>query len=263
MTTLTISIEVADAADTRHRMVLASLPNSFRVVDRQAEVVLLSGMDPTRLKQACAEGARAVVIDRPGRLTSEDLRIIVDVADRQGCIVVPAPRYASRAATAGELVGQATVDLVESTIRSGDTLRSCLVEQLALMRALLGPVSAVEVLHGSVSHYVLRATMVRRPQTQVLLNGLASTNGAEEASAHAVGPDRRVTLRIDDGPLARPAELHCFDRDGAHSPWPLHQHAHRLTLAQLHRLLTTGNDGPSYSAAHLLEDVRLARALTT
>jgi hypothetical protein len=78
----------------------------------------------------------------------------------------------------------------------------------------------------------------------------------------AIGPERHVKIRIDADPLARPAEIHCYHRDGGTSPWPLHQHAHRLTLARLHRLLTTGEGDLSYSLNDLGHDLQLAAALT-
>ena len=89
--------------------------------------------------------------------------------------------------------------------------------------------------------------MADHPKSHVLLNGLSLPNAVDEVALQAVGPERRLEIRIDAGPLARPAEIHCYRREGGSSPWPLHQHAHRLTLARLHRLLTTGEGDLSYS----------------
>ena len=103
--------------------------------------------------------------------------------------------------------------------------------------------------------------MVDHPRSHVVLNGLASANGVEEASLHAICADRRLAVRIDAGPFARPADIMLFDARGARSPWPLHQHAHRVTLARLHRLLTTGEGSVTYSLEDLRHDLRLADAL--
>jgi hypothetical protein len=262
MTACTISIDSTGPDATLYRTVLASLRNSYRLVDADAEVVLVSATDPAKAKRACGGETRAIVIDQPGRLSSHDLAAIADAAEQHGCTVVPAMRYGPRASAAADLLGTAQVDLLDSTINSGDTLRSSLVEQLALLRAVLAPVESVRVLHASVSHYVLEATIADHPQSHVLLNGVASTRGVDEMSLQAIGPERHVSVRIDAGPLARPAQIRRYDGSGGHSPWPLHQHAHRITLARLHRQLTTGEGGRSYSLQDLDHDVRLASVLT-
>ena len=261
MTVCTISIDVTDAAVTLYRTVLASLPNSYRIVDAGAEVALVSATDSARIRQLCAGEARAVVIDRPGQLSNTDLPAIAAAADRHDCTVVPAMLYGPRADAAADLLGTAQVDLLESTIISTETLRSSLVEQLAVLRTVLGSVASVRNLHASVSHYVLEATMADRPMSHVLLNGLSLPNAIDEVTLQAIGPKRHVKMRIDAGPLARPAEIYCYHRDGGTSPWPLHQHAHRLTLSRLHRLLTTGESDLSYSLTDLQHDLQLAAAL--
>jgi hypothetical protein len=262
MTACTISIDSTDAAATLYRTVLASLPNSYRILDADAEVVLVSATDPARIQQVCSGGTRAVVIDRPGRLSSSDLAAIKVAADRQDCIVVPAVLYGPRADAAADLLGTAHVDLLESTVISPEALRASLVEQLAVLRTMLGSVASVRVLHASVSHYVLEATMADHPKSHVLMNGLSLPTAVDEVALQAIGPERHVKIRIDADPLARPAEIHCYHRDGGTSPWPLHQHAHRLTLARLHRLLTAGEGDLSYSLNDLRHDLQLAAALT-
>jgi hypothetical protein len=261
VTACTISIDATGAAVTLYRTVLASLPNSFRMVDAGGEVALVSATDPARIQQLCSGKTRAVIIDRPGRLSNAELAAIAAVADRHDCTVVPAVLYGPRAAAAADLLGTARVDLLESTIISPETLRSSLVEQLALLRSVLGPVASLRNLHASVSHYVFEATMVDYPKSHVLLNGLCLPNALDEVTLQAIGPERHLKMRIDADPLARPAEIHCYHRDGGTSPWPLHQHAHRLTLARLHRLLTTGEGDLSYSLTDLHHDLQVAAAL--
>jgi hypothetical protein len=262
MTSCTISIDTTGLDAALHRTVLASLPNSYRLVDGDADVVLVSASDPAKVERLCSDATRAIVVDQPGRLAGHELAAIADAADRHSCIVVPALRFGPRVEAAADLLGTARVDLLESTINSRDTLRSSLVEQLALVRSLLGPVASIRVLHSSLSHYVVHATMADSPRSQVLLNGLTSPNAVDEASVHAISAERRLVVRIDAGPLARPAEICCFDGDGERSPWPLHQHAHRITLARLHRLLTTRESDLVYSLQDLRHDVQLAAALS-
>ena len=118
MTARTISIDATGAVITLYRTVLASLPNSYRIVDTDAEVVVVSASDPARIQQVCSGETRAVVIDRPGRLSSHELAAIAAAAGRHDCIVVPAVLYGPRADAAADLLDTARVDLLESTIIS-------------------------------------------------------------------------------------------------------------------------------------------------
>jgi hypothetical protein len=261
VTAFTVSIDTTGPDSILHRTVLAGLPNSYRLVGGAAEVAVVSSSDSARAERAAASGARAVVLDQPGRLTFEELAAVESVAGQNDCVVVPAPRYGPRLTAASGLLGRADVDLLDSTIRSRDTFRSSLVEQLAMVRQVLGSVASLRALHTSMSHYSLEAAMVDHPRSHVILNGLASVNGVEEVSLHAIGTDRRLVVRIDAGPFARPADIMLFDAHGARSQWPLHPHAHRITLALLHRLLTTGEGSVTYSLDDLRHDLRLADAL--
>jgi hypothetical protein len=262
VTTLTASIDVADPGSVLHRIVLASLPNSYRLVDGAAEVALVSATDPARADRAVSGRARAIVVDQPGWLSPAELDVLEDIAEQQGCTLVPAPRYAPRLTSAASLLDGADTDLVESTITSRQGFRSSLVEQLAMLRQVLGSVAAIRVLHSSASHYVVEATMIDHPSSHVVLNGVVSPTGTEEATLHTIGADRHLAVRIDAGPLARPAEISLYDGAGRQSPWPVHQHAHRITLALLHTLLTTGEGDVTYSVLDLRHDLRLAAALT-
>jgi hypothetical protein len=262
VTSCTASIDTSGPNSVLHLTMLAGLPNSYRLVAGAAEVAFVSASDPARAERAAAGRARAVVVDEPGLLALEELAVIESVAEENDCVVVPAPRYGPRLAAATEPLDRADVDLLESTITSRSSFRSSLVEQLALVRQVFGAVASIRVLHSSASHYTLEASMADHPRSHVVLNGLASNDDVEEISLHAIGADRRLVVRIDAGPFARPADITLFDVHGGRSPWPLHQHAHRITLARLHRLLTTGEGSVTYSSEDLRHDLHLADVLT-
>lgn len=261
MTPLTASIEMAGPYSVLHCTVLSSLPNSYRLVEGPADVVLVSATEPAAAERAVGGGARAVFIDQPGRLSLPELVVLEDLADQSGCIVVPAPRYGPRLAVSPDLLDGTPIELVESTVTSRDSPRSSLVEQLALVRRVLGVAMSIRVLHSSGSHYVVEATMADHPDSHVLLNGVASPAGAEEATLQTVGVEQHLVVRIDAGPLARPPDISLFDGGGRQSPWPVHQHAHRITLGLLHTLLTAGEGSLTYSVADLRHDLRLAAVL--
>jgi len=260
VTTYTVSINANGSDAALHRMVLAGLPNSYRLVEGDAEVVLVSAADLADIDRRCSSDTRAVVVDQPGLLSPGELAAVADIATRHDCIVVPAPRYAPRLAISGDLLGDSVVEILESTVTSSRSLRSSLVEQLALLRPVLGAVESVRLLRVAASHYSFEAAMLDHPRSHVLLNGVASSIGSDEATLHSVSADRRVVVRIDAGPVARPAEISCYDAGGTRTPWPVHQHSHRITLVQLHGVLSTGVGDVTYSIEDLRHDVQLADA---
>ncbi len=268
MTTCTARVDGTGPDAVLHRTVLASLPNRYRLTDGAAEVVLVSAGDGTDVERLCGEGARAVVVDRPGRLSPDELGATVETAARNDCIVAAAPRFAPRLAAALEPLESidafegGDVALLESAITGHDEFPSLLVEQLASVRTILGAVASVRVLHFSATHYVVDATMADDQPAHVIVNGFASPSGVDELSLHAVGARQRLAVRIDAGPLARPARIDYFDRNGQHAPWPVHQHAHRITLASLHQVLTAGAGVVPYGHEMLQHDVQCAAALT-
>ena len=257
MTTYTVSIDSEGPDAALHRMVLAGLPNSYRLVERDADVVLISAPDPAKLHGRFSSNTRAVVVDQPGLLSPGGLAAIGHTTDGHECIVVPALRYAPRLAAAGDLLGDCRVDILESTVTSTRSLRSSLVEQLALLRTTLGEVASIQALTVAESHYVFAATMLDHPQANVLLNGVKSLTATDEATLHSLSADRRVVVRIDARPVGRPAEISLYDASGTRTPWPVHQHAHRLTLTQLHGVLTTGQGNMPYSFELLRQDLQL------
>jgi hypothetical protein len=257
VTTYTVSIDGDGSDAALHRMVLAGLPNSYRLVEQDAEVILVSAPVPAEFERRCSSNTRAVVIDQPGGLSPGDLAVIGDTADRHGFIVVPAPRYAPRLAAVGDVFGDRRVEILESTVTSGRHLRSSLVEQLAMLRVAMGAVASIRDLCVAESSYVFAATMLDHPRTSVLLNGVASSIGNDEATLHSLSADRRVVVRIDARPMARPAEISVHDANGTRMPNPVHQHAHRLTLVQLHEELMTGEGSVPYSFEDLRHDAQL------
>jgi hypothetical protein len=260
VTRLTARVD-ADGADAALlRTVLASIPNHYQLTDGPPDVVVMSSDDESQIADACRDAVKAVVLDRPGRLPPHTLKAIAETAGQHGCLLAPAARFAPTLPAAPELFDCSSVDLLECTISSHGGLSSSLVEQLALVRALLGEVKSIHLLQRTTTHYVVDATIADHPRTHALLNGLTSPLSAEEATIRAVGPQAHLALRLNGG-CARPAEITRYDGVGARSPWPSHQHAHRATLTRLHTVLTTGVGELPYPFEALSHDARLAGAV--
>ena len=117
MTTCTVSIDPDGPNRVLHRTSWPACPTAIGSWTERGGRRRTDN-DPVRLERLCADGARAVVLDRPGRLSSNDLAAVAAAAERHDCLLVPAPLYGpSFAATTFVDV---TVELLESTIR-GDT----------------------------------------------------------------------------------------------------------------------------------------------
>ena len=239
MTRLTARID-ADGADAALlRTVFASIPNHYQLTDGPPDVVVMCSDDESQIADACREAVKAVVLDRPGRLSAKTLKAIAEIAGQHGCLLAPAARFAPALPAAPELLDCAGVDLFECTISSHGGFSSSLVEQLALVRALLGDVKSIQLLHRTTTHYVIDATIADHPGTHVLLNGLTSPLGAEEATIHAVGPQAHLALRLNGG-SARPARSPAttvseHGRHGRHTNTPTEPRSHDCTLSDHRR----------------------------
>ncbi|HEY0519006.1 MAG TPA: hypothetical protein VGC84_05890, partial [Ilumatobacteraceae bacterium] len=259
MTTYTVSIDEPGVDAVVHRMVLASLPNSYRLVDGAADVAVVSAHDPEAVARAIALAPKAVVVDRPGRLSEVEVVAMQDLARRHDCLLVPSPRYAPRTGAVHELIDADEIGLTESTITSSEPHRSSFAEQLAVVRNVLGAVSSARMLDRSPSHFIVQVSIAER-RSHILLNGFVTVNAIEQVSLRAVGVERRLSIEIDGGPLARPARIRVHDAAGDHGPWPRYEHALRLTLAKVHDALTNsrGAAGLRYTWTDLQHDVGLA-----
>ena len=259
MTQLTARIDASGAEARMFRTVLASLPNSYRLTDGTADVVLTSGTEAETVAAACSNETRAVVVDLPGHLTPEAVTEITVAAATHDCVVIAATRFAPRLIDTPGLT-RSTASLITSTISTQHDVASMFVEQLAMLRVVAGSVASIRVLHRSRSHHLVRATMANDASIRVVLDQVNSPVGAEEATVHVISAAEHLDVHIDARPSARPADITLFSDVGGRSPWPVHQHAHRITLSRLHAHLANYGE-LAYSLDDLRHDVQLASAL--
>ena len=212
MSRWTVRNELSGPGRTRMDAVLASLPSLFAVVPSgPAEVRVVSGAEPERVRHACHESARAIVIERPGMLEPADLDDCVEVAARSGGTLVPALVFVPRVAAVlarGELAESvAQIEYTLTSARWGP--HESLVELLAAIRFALGPIESARLHHRVGSEMVVEAA-AHGSSTLVLLNRIDSVR-AGALELRAIGRNTLLEVGVSDGPLARTAAVRRSD----------------------------------------------------
>lgn len=256
---LTVRFATTTRDAARHREVVASLPLRWREVDGDADVVVVSGLDPDSgpAVGAVAGGARALVLASPGALALDALRLIEEAVAGPGVVVVPALHYAPRLAAGCAAPQAVVVDIVLTTGEARPSRTGMLVEQLAALRRVAGAGISVRGLHRSPSHTVVEVAL--GGGRSALLTALVSPVGADSLRVHAVGGEERWEIEIPDTD-ARPARVSQASSAGVRTAAPVHQRSERITWLGLHELLATGTGELPYTFADLLHDRGLAEA---
>ena len=223
--------------------VLASLPLSYTPVpDGGAGGVTVvdgAGRWPAEVVQALEGGADGVIVVQPG---PEDVAGLRDRAASRGVVVVDST-WASNpvVAAAGQAVRAAAGphSRVECRIvvRVGADLSRSLLDQISLLRALVGPVSDLEILHQSEHGYAGEA---RAGGARVDFSMVCTNATPEHAKVRLLTSDGSIEVEIPNGETARPANLTVTGPSGALMAPTLYESGHRATWRRLHRLITGG-----------------------
>ncbi|MGH3277441.1 MAG: hypothetical protein ACRDNZ_24340 [Streptosporangiaceae bacterium] len=248
---LSVALDPQDAARSGlHRTILASLPARFRAASGTwpaADVVLISGDQPRwqqRAQDAIASGVPAIVLSGFAAMTPEAVTQVASGAADAGVIAAADLAYASVRgwagavhALAGDLPSCAVLDsIITAPLPAAGTpeavaLRSALVEQLALLRPLLGETGRLRVVHTAPREYVLAG-----PQTElaVTLSGALSDAAGHQLDLTLVGARRRWHARFAADALAAPVTISAWDSGGERA-WPLaYESGHRSAWLRLH-----------------------------
>ena len=219
---LTVALDATDSAVAAlHRAVLASLPQRFLVtgkrVGESTDIVVVSGQKPFWL-------------DRVGRAI--DAGIAVD------------------ARSASLIDSVVTVeDATESSLFAG------LVEQMALVRSLLGSFDHLGCIHRTARQHAL---VGHSGQAAVSLTAIASQTSGSTLRMDVVSAARRWQAHFDDTALARPTEITLYDGNGALSHPLLYASGRRSTWMQLHAAITEQASIP-YSLEDLATDLEIVK----
>jgi hypothetical protein len=223
--------------------VLASLPLSFTpAVDAGAGAVIVvdgSGRWPAAAVRALQDGANGVIVVQPG---PDDLAMVRDLAAEKGVVVIDST-WASNPVVqeAGEAF-RAAIGLrsrleCRTVVRQGTDLDRALLDQLSLLRALVGPGADLEILHRSKTGYAAEA---RANGSAVDLSVVCTNAAPEHSKVRLLTSDGSIEVEIPSGETARPANLTITSSTGAQIAPTLYESGHRATWRRLHQLITSG-----------------------
>ena len=278
---LSVAVDPQDSARSGlHRTILASLPARFRLAaeanGQVADVVLVSGDRPSwqqRAMEAVASRTSAIVLSGFGAMTAEAVTQVATTAAGAGIITAVDTAYASARtwsdavpALASSLPGSAVLDsiitapLPATGVPVATALRTLLVEQLAVLRPLLGEPGTLDVVHAGAREYVLAGP---QQELAVTLSG-AVCGGGNQLDLALVGAQRRWHARFAVDTLAAPVAISVWDADGERT-WPLaYESGHRTAWLRLHGAVGQGArphpEAAIYTASQLAADLATAQA---
>lgn len=266
-TTLSIFASEAVRATRATDAVLASLPLSYTpAADAGASAVIVvdgSGRWTAAAADALQDGAAGVIVVQPGpddvgelRTLGAEHRVVVIDSTWASNPVVQEAGEAFRAA-----IGQRSRLECRTVVRVGTDLDQSLLDQLSLLRALVGPVVDLEILYRSEAGYVGEA---RANGSAVDLSVVCTNATPESATVRLLTADGSVEVEIPNGETAQPAYLTITSPSGAHIAPTLYESGHRSTWRRLHRLITSDEpsadlDGVEADIATLLRNTKTTR----
>lgn len=227
--------------------VLASLPLSYAPAPTASpgDVELVDGTGdwPAGVGAALAAGAAGVIVLRPTAVGAAALAaldapsvpvlldspwagnpVVADAADALRTVLDPRSRLECRV-----------------IVRPGADLRQALLDQLSLVRALVGAVSGLQIVHRDDHGYLAEG---QAGDAAVDLSATCTRALPERAELRVLTPEGSVELLIPSPKTAQPALLSIIDPDGIHGRPTVFESAARATWRRLHTLLPTGGPAP-------------------
>ena len=262
---LTVALDVTDSAVVAlHRAVLASLPQRFLVTGKRvgecADIVVVSAQESfwlDRVGRAVDAGTKGILLATPTAadpvqvrtLATEGLLIAVDIRFAPDpCWAVAVSDIAVDARCASLIDCVMTVeDATESSLFAG------LVEQVALVRSLLGSFDHLGCIHRTARQHAL---VGHSGGAAVNLTAVASQTLGSTLRLDVVSVARHWQAHFDDTALARPTEIILYDGNGALSRPLLYASGRRSTWMQLHAAITQQASIP-YSLEDLATDLEI------
>jgi hypothetical protein len=224
MTPVSVSFDGPVTA-ARHAPVLASLPDHFRVVRSDADILVVDGTVPG-WPSSCT-GARAVLVDRP-RPDDDDLPRGVELYADAG--YADAPTWAATLPRIQDSLDSAA-SLIESivTVSHPDELADGLLTQLVMARSLLGNVTVEPVTVAPGRGYVVTG----KGASGAILS-LSGTVGPAGLTLTTVSPKERWHIDMPTHDSARPVNIARFDATGTHTGRPRFESPRRALWRGIH-----------------------------
>lgn len=223
---------------------LASVPALFRESASGGEIVVVDGSDllwATQVQEAVLGGSAGVLLTAPGPCPASDLADAVRTVGAAGTpVVVPLRLVGNQAwAHSAEAVQRCAEQSVflDSVNRwlpgAGESqpLFDSLVEQLALVGSVVGPVDSLQVRHRSASQFIINGMA-----GDVVVNLTATLTEAPDAGMQVelVGIQERWSFWLPDSCTARPGKITRYTTAGLESARPVFESSGRRAWIRLY-----------------------------
>jgi hypothetical protein len=263
-TELTVFASAAADAAGRIAQTVASLPVSLHPGAEGADLVGVAG-DPgwtAGALGAIRAGARGVLVVDP---VAEDVTLLAAEAEAAGVPVVldspwaHNPAVLESAAALAERNDAETLLEVRVDLPVGTELDRALLGQLALVRAVAGPVARLRFDRRNRTGY--DALGVLTSGARLNLGAILSNGLPPAASVRMTRAKDAVRLSVPDPGTAAPGLLVVSDERGATLRTTTWESAHRVAWRRLHELVTT--DAPWTELDGFEQDLAVARQALT
>ena len=253
--TTPVTIYATEGAQSAAATVLASLPLSYAPGEgAEGSVAIVSGSAdwPTTAIGALDAGAVAVIVVQPEPADVETLQA-------RAALVALDTRWATNPVVASASTAFTTAlphgSHIECQVNLpvGSPIETAMLDQLVLLRVLVGPVTDLRVLTRSSNGYAAEGRAAGHP---VDLSLVCTDADLESASVRLLTTDGSVELTIPSGLTAQPARLTVTGPDGAHLTPTLYESGHRATWRRVRHLLS------AQSGANDLDDFASDRKTT-
>lgn len=235
--------------------VLASLPVSYapaQMADSPAVSIVDGGVGwPRQVREALDVGARGVIVVHPEPLDVESLTgvstpVVLDSIWAGNPAVAAAADSFHGASTSAQLVECRIVTA------PGRSPAACLLDAATLLRAVISPLSRLELLARDSTSFIAIGEIGR---LGVGVSLLTSTGVAPHAYLRTLTDDGGVEITIPHPGTARPAEVVITDQTGTRTLPTLWESSHRATWRRTHELVRAGD--PCTDLVDLAADLRV------
>jgi hypothetical protein len=259
---LTVSVRGEGPDAVLQRAVLATVPNDFRVVEGEGDILLVSGRDGNAAEMLASAGpaTRAIMVTTPAALDAGALAALAS-AEAAGTPVMLGfayvPWFGAEGLAFDAALGE-EVALLDLTADVADAagLRDALLEQLHIGRAMMGTLTSTSTLLATATATVVEAAGGTAPfkWRMTACKGLA-----DKLTVERVSRERRTTVEIVADAPARPGRITHQDATGSHTQGPLYQSGYRVCWKTLYAALEAGSV-PAGTLAGLESDLALLPA---
>ena len=243
--------KVEDHRDSAAKLaaVLASLPASVQPAVESGTFVAVDGQFGwgDRIGEALDSGARGILVYEPCDLAEFDLAQLLEVSARAAADRVPvvldtgwAQNCAVASAAEGfrELSEQQRILEASLVAHPGASLRNLLVAQLALVRAAVSAVSALEPIIVSSHGYSMVGIL--NSGNRVSLAATLTRSLPESATLRMLGQHGSVTLRLTEQTTARPGRVTLTGPSGSTQLPTRFETGHRVAWRRLSAAVSVG-----------------------